>query len=146
MESQDQTPNQRAVLCFNGRNYKGACQRMWRIKTINSIYKWSPPYLIDACMWYGLEAYVARDRSSHLLHHHPHYPDNLLCSQDIKHAKFLDIQQFKFACCFVCWLLCFCFVLFFGFYTSCKPLIVFEMSVNLFHCTFHCNMPDDTKK
>lgn len=38
-----------------------------------------------------------------------------------------------------------CFVLFFGFYTSCKPLIVFEMPVNLFHCTFHCSMPDDTK-
>lgn len=103
--------------------------------------------LIDAGTWYELETMtcrsscVDRDRFPHLLHPHRCHSANIFCSMDINYAKFIDVWPFGFVCCcLVCWLFCF------GFFTSFKPLIIFEMPVNLIQCVFHYSIPDDTKQ
>lgn len=128
---------------FNERNCKGTYQRVWGTRTTFHIQM---VILIDAGTWCELEtmtcrsSYVDRDRFLHLLHPHRCHSANIFCSMDINYAKFIHVWSFEFVCCLVCWLFCF------GYFTSFKPLITFEMPVNLFHCVFCCSIPDDTKK
>lgn len=124
-------PKIKAVCCLvRGRN-KGTGQRMWRLGAINSIYKLSPSYLIDVCVWYELEtwlsgsSYVARDRVPHLPHPRQCHSDNPFWSVDIKHTECPDVCSSEFVCCFVWWLFC----VLFCFFTSSKPLIIFETPV-----------------
>lgn len=74
-----------------------------------------------------------------LPYRHQSHPADTFCPVDIEHTKFLHDPLFEFVCCLVCWLVGF------GFFTSFKPLIIFEVPVNLSHCLFHCSIPGDTK-